>query len=252
MNRKKILLIEDEKNVRDNIQALLEEEDYEFISSANGKAGIQSAKLNNPDLILCDIMMEGLDGYGVLDQLSNHITTNKIPFIFLTAKVEREDIRMGMQLGADDYLFKPFKAEELLNAIKTRLRKVEIIKAEISKKENKEKEYGLEDKMFINVNGVPNIINIKDIEYITAKNQYTSIKLIADKSILLRKSIKHWETVLPKKYFLRVHRSTIINMGFIVKMEKWYNSSFIIFLKDVKEPFTISKRYSSILRKNNI
>jgi len=254
MLRKKILLIEDEKNVRDNIQVLLEEEGYNFLSCADGKSGIESAKINKPDLILCDIMMQGVDGYKVLEELSNDENTRTIPFIFLTAKVEREDIRMGMQLGADDYLFKPFKADELLSAIVTRLRKVEIIKAEIPKTEEKsaENEYNLDDKMFINVNGVPNIINIKDIEYIAAENQYTSIKLIADKSILIRKSIKYWENLLPKKYFLRIHRSTIINLGFIVKMEKWYNSSFVIFLKDVKEPFIISKRYSSLIRKNKL
>ena len=254
MNRKKILFIEDEKNVRENIQSLLEEEGYEFLSCSNGKAGIESAMKNKPDLILCDIMMQGVDGYEVLERLSNDENTRSIPFIFLTAKVERADIRLGMELGADDYLLKPFKADELLNAIETRLRKVEIIKADNPKQEknSKENEYGIEDKIFINVNGVPNIINIKDIEYITAENQYTSIKLIADKSILIRKSIKNWENLLPKKYFLRVHRSTIINLGFIIKMEKWYNSSFVIFLKDVKEPFIISKRYSSIIRKNKL
>jgi DNA-binding response OmpR family regulator len=254
MHRKKILLIEDEKNVRENIQVLLEEEGYNFLSCADGKSGIESAKINKPDLILCDIMMQGVDGYEVLEELSNDEITRTIPFIFLTAKVEREDIRMGMQLGADDYLFKPFKADELLSAIETRLRKAEIIKAEIPKTENipEVNEYDLDDKMFVNVNGVPNIINIKDIEYITAENQYTSIKLITDKSILIRKSIKYWENLLPNKYFLRIHRSTIINLGFIVKMEKWYNSSFVIFLKDVKEPFIISKRYSSLIRKNKL
>ena len=254
MKGKKILLIEDEKNVRENIQILLEEEGYEFFSCTNGKAGIESVKINNPDLILCDIMMKGMDGYEVLTILSEDKYTRTIPFVFLTAKVERDDIRLGMQLGADDYLFKPFKADELLKAIETRLRKVEIIKADTPKTEEKltENIYGIEDKMFINVNGIPNIINIKDIEYITAENQYTSIKLIADKSIIIRKSIKYWEKILPEKYFLRVHRSTIINLGFIVKMEKWYNSSFVIFLKDVKEPFIISKRYSSLIRKNKL
>jgi len=254
MIRKKILLIEDEKNVRENIKTLLEEEGYEFFSCANGKTGIQSAKINNPDLILCDIMMRGIDGYEVLRTLSNEKDTRTIPFIFITAKVEREDIRLGMQLGADDYLFKPFKADELLDAIKMRLRKVEIIKADAPKLQEKltENEYGMEDKMFINIKGVPNIINIKEIEYITAENQYTLIKLITDKSILNRKSIKYWENLLPKKYFLRIHRSTIINLGFIVKMEKWYNSSFVIYLKDVKESFIISKRCSSLIRKNKL
>ncbi|EAW37293.1 response regulator [Lyngbya sp. PCC 8106] len=122
----KILVIEDEFAIRDNIIELLEIEDFEVLGAENGRIGFQKASEYLPDLILCDVMMPDLDGYGVLSALRSNPTTATIPFIFLTAKAEHTDIRQGMGLGADDYLTKPCTAEELLEAIKTRLKKQEI------------------------------------------------------------------------------------------------------------------------------
>ncbi|MEW6652563.1 MAG: response regulator [Bacteroidota bacterium] len=253
----KILVIEDDYDVRTNIVTLLEEEGYQVYGSRNGAEGIRDAKENTPDIIVCDILMNGLDGYGVLKELSKSKKTKSIPFIYLTAKVERDDIRKGMELGADDYLFKPFKAEELINSIHARLTKRDILKAESidnadRKKRNPKAKYGIDDKVFLSISGKPHIIAIKEIVYIAAENQYTSIMMNNNKSVLVRKSVSAWEAVLPEKLFLRIHRSTIINTDYIVKMEKWYNSSFLVYLKDVKEPFIISKRYSSMLRKSHI
>ncbi|MHB8906941.1 MAG: response regulator transcription factor, partial [Melioribacteraceae bacterium] len=126
---KKILVIEDEKDIREVINALLTEEGYAVYSAKNGKDGIELAKNEIPNLIICDIMMPGMDGYTVLKELSKNSSTKSIPFIFLTAKVERNDLRFGMELGADDYLFKPFKSEELLKSISSRLNRIETLKA---------------------------------------------------------------------------------------------------------------------------
>ena len=257
MKKIKILVIEDDDNVRKNIVTLLEEENYIVFSSSGGKAGIELAKKEVPDLIISDILMPEVNGYHVLEELSKNKILRAIPFIFLTAKVEREDIRKGMQLGADDYLFKPFKSEELLSAIISRLKKREVIKdGRVTKsdkiKKERTKRYGEEDKIFLNMNGKPNYIQISGIVYITAENQYTSLCLTNGDRILVRKSIAWWEESLPIKKFIRIHRSTIINSNFIIKMEKWYNSSFLFYLKGVKEPFVISKRFSSKLRKNQI
>ncbi|MBS1489580.1 MAG: response regulator [Bacteroidetes bacterium] len=120
---KKILLIEDNTEVRENIQEILELANYRVTSSKNGKEGVESAQQEKPDLIICDIMMPELDGYGVLHILSKNVDTAGIPFIFLTAKTEKADIRKGMNLGADDYLTKPFDDTDLLNAIEARLQK---------------------------------------------------------------------------------------------------------------------------------
>jgi CRP-like cAMP-binding protein len=120
---KKILLIEDNRDVRETTADILELADYEVITAESGKEGVKLAQQNRPDIIICDIMMPGLDGYGVLHILSKKQETAGIPFIFLTAKSERVDIRKGMNLGADDYLTKPFEETELLDAVETRLRK---------------------------------------------------------------------------------------------------------------------------------
>lgn len=126
--RKKILIIEDNNDMRENIAEILELADYEVIPASNGKEGVKRTRSAKPDLIICDIMMPELDGYGVLSVLSKDIHTADIPFIFLTAKAEKQDLRKGMEMGADDYLTKPFTDSDLLNAIKARFAKHQKIK----------------------------------------------------------------------------------------------------------------------------
>jgi len=122
---KKILVIEDEPEMRRNISALLRYHDYEAIAAENGREGIEMARRKNPDLILCDVMMPELDGYGVLQALQTDPSLARIPFIYLTAKGEKDDWRSGMNLGADDYLTKPVANADLMRAIETRLRRSE-------------------------------------------------------------------------------------------------------------------------------
>ncbi len=117
----KILVIEDELNVRENIVDLLEAEDFEVFSTENGILGILWAQENIPDLVISDVMMPGMNGHEVLAEMRELPNTELIPFIFLTAMSDKDDIRRGMELGADDYLTKPFTRDELLNAITSRL-----------------------------------------------------------------------------------------------------------------------------------
>lgn len=130
---KKILLIEDNKDIRENTAEILVLAQYQVITAKNGKEGVELVHKEKPDLIICDIMMPLLDGYGVLHLLSKNDETAGIPFIFLTAKADRSDLRKGMEMGADDYLTKPFDDIELLNSIESRLKKNEILKKEFSK-----------------------------------------------------------------------------------------------------------------------
>jgi CRP-like cAMP-binding protein/CheY-like chemotaxis protein len=120
---KKILIIEDHDAIRENIVEILEMAKYTVFEADNGKTGVEMALKHIPDVILCDIMMPELDGYGVLYMLHKYTETSGIPFIFLTAKADHKDLRKGMEMGADDYLTKPFDDMELLNAIEVRLRK---------------------------------------------------------------------------------------------------------------------------------
>lgn len=124
---KKILIIEDDTVLRENIAELLFLAKYEVHTASDGKKGVVAANRLLPDVIICDIMMPELDGYGVLEALSKGESTQQIPFIFLSAKTERQDIRKGMDLGADDYIAKPFEESELLGAIKSRLARVAIL-----------------------------------------------------------------------------------------------------------------------------
>lgn len=154
MNIKKILLIEDNPEVRENTSEILSLANYNVVSAENGKVGVELAQKEKPDLIICDIMMPELDGYGVLHILSKNEQTANIPFIFLTAKTEKTDIRKGMNLGADDYLTKPFDDTDLLNAIEARLKKNAMIQ-----KQYEVSAEGLENF----IKDAKQVLNIKDL-----------------------------------------------------------------------------------------
>lgn len=123
-----ILVIDDNKDIRENTAEILELAGYKTFVAVNGKSGVEIALKENPSLVVCDIMMPELDGYGVLHLLKKNKSTEAIPFIFLTAKTERSDLRKGMEMGADDYITKPFDDIELLNAVDIRLKKATIAK----------------------------------------------------------------------------------------------------------------------------
>src|SRR5678815_2711377 len=124
---KTILVIDDNTDIRENTSEILELAGYKTFTAENGKQGVEIAVKEKPAVIVCDIMMPELDGYGVLHLLRKNQETQNIPFIFLTAKTERSDFRKGMEMGADDYITKPFDDIELLNAVEIRLKKVEIL-----------------------------------------------------------------------------------------------------------------------------
>jgi DNA-binding response OmpR family regulator len=124
---KTVLVIDDNTDIRENTAEILELAGYKTLTAENGKKGVEAAAKSKPDLIVCDIMMPELDGYGVLHLLRKNPDTINIPFIFLTAKTERSDFRKGMEMGADDYVTKPFEDIELLNAIEVRLKKSEVL-----------------------------------------------------------------------------------------------------------------------------
>ena len=158
----KILLIEDEELVRENVLELLDAEGFETCCADNGRVGINIAQQENPDLILCDVMMPELDGYGVLEQVRQNPQTVTIPFIFLTAKAAKGDFRAGMELGADDYLTKPFTRAELLGAVGSQLRKKAAIAARYQSEINKTK-LELEHKIrHDSLTGLPNRLSLRE------------------------------------------------------------------------------------------
>ncbi|MFT6796854.1 MAG: DNA-binding response OmpR family regulator [Maribacter sp.] len=161
---KKILLIEDNEAVRENTAEILSLANYEVITAENGKIGIEKAKEILPDLVVCDIMMPNMDGYEVLRNLNKDTRTASTPFIFLTAKIDRADMRMGMNLGADDYLTKPFEENELLEAIASRLQKHDSLKKEIIKNLEGVNTFFEEASEFIDLEGLSKNHSLRSYE----------------------------------------------------------------------------------------
>lgn len=168
---KKILLIEDNEDVRENTAEILTLAQYNVVTAKNGKEGVELALIELPDLIICDIMMPILDGYGALHLLSKNEITASIPFIFLTAKADRGDFRRGMEMGADDYLTKPFDDIELMNAIESRFKKTDLLKKEYSK----------------NVSGIKDFINqVKGIDSLKQLSDERELKIINKKEVIYK------------------------------------------------------------------
>ena len=163
--KKKILVIEDQEDVRENIAELLDLSNYEPITASNGKEGVKKALEVKPNLILCDIMMPEMDGYEVIYLISKNPEIASIPFIFLTAKSEMSDFRKGMNMGADDYITKPFEEMELLNAIERRLEKYDKLSANSEFKDFIQQARRYDELKDLEKNSKTRVFKKKDIIY---------------------------------------------------------------------------------------
>jgi DNA-binding LytR/AlgR family response regulator len=248
----KILIIEDDKSYIENITLLLEEEGFQVISAENGFDGIELAKSESPDLIICDIMLPDIDGYTILKELRKRKKTKFIPFIFLTAKAEMTDLRTGMNLGADDYLTKPFRADDLLTTVKTRLEKASLVYDVIKKAGDQltdKRRLEQDDYIFLPGKNNYDVLLINDIVCIYSDGVYTNVISRDGKKVLVRKLLKEWEDTLPDKFFIRIHKSSMINLKYLKKVDKWFNGSLKIYLDHYDKPLFASRRYASKLKK---
>ena len=244
----RLLIIEDEEDIRDNLRELFEQSGDETYFSTNGLEGIKMAIDLKPDIILCDIMMSGLDGFQVRKKLSENSLTNIIPFIFLTAKVDIENFREGMNLGADDYIVKPVRNKDLLKIVYDRLHRIHEFRADVSARNNNTR-LTLEDKILLKIGKEHMIVPLKDILFIEVMGNYTVVNLVDKKRAVQKKSLKSWEEILPEKTFIRAHHKTIINFNFVAKIDSLFNGSLIITLKNYPERIVSSKRYSQRIKK---
>lgn len=250
---KKILVIEDDNMIKNGVKELLTTVGYNVFSADDGKEGIKIAKEILPDLIVCDIMMPGLNGYEVLKKLNDDKKTSLIPFIFLTAKAEMKDLRIGMELGADDYIVKPFESKTLLNAIDVRLSKKEKNRKtppkNFLKAGNKaKKKLTGEDRIFVENSGKLEFIKVKEIVSIVSLGNYCKVTTESGKYEIMRKTLTEWQKLLPEILFLRIHRSYIININFVSKIAKWTSGTYKVYLKNITETFTLSQRYASLIK----
>ncbi|MGK9475615.1 response regulator [Melioribacter sp. OK-6-Me] len=247
---KTILIIEDDSLLRTNLYYLLNKRDYRLLIASNGEEGIKIAREAHPDLIICDILMPGIDGYEVKNRLEKDEKTAFIPFVFLTAKADYEDLRRGMNLGADDYIYKPFKAADLLNTIELRLAKYEALK-NLNRYDNYGKKFNYEDPVFIESGNTPVMIKIKEIILIESENTGTALFLTEKRRYYTNKLVKIWEEILPPDHFLRVRKSTIVNTNCIDYVEKENYRKYFIFLKELNRKIEISQRYISKIKDKN-
>ena len=259
----RILIIEDDKNIRSDLVTLLEEEGFITEALPDGTLALETITNNHFDVVLCDIMMPGKDGYELLRLLQKNLQPSEVPpFIFLTAKSDRTDMRKGMEFGADDFITKPFRLQEIIKAIHTQITKrIELSNAEMTEEplvfntdgknepvtDNPVLSYS--GSIFIDSNSSTRMLKIKDITYIQAEGDYTAIHTSDLQRFSLRKTLTLWSKSLPPEQFLKIHRGIIINVEYILKIEKWFNYTYRVYLKSVNEPFTISQRISRIFRK---
>ncbi len=255
---KKVLIIDDDESIRESTQTLLEVVGYDVKVAEDGAKGIKLAFEFIPDIIICDIAMPIMDGYSVLNELGKNSKTSSIPFIFLTAKIEMSDLKQGMQLGADDYICKPFTSSELLKSIEIRLEKKnklrESLKSETVKNnsDNNTKKLNKDSQIIVMAGDHPQNLVLNSIVYIESLEKYSKVFTSDGKKITVRKLLKEWESLLPEEIFIRIHKTTIINLNYVKKFEKWFDYSFRVFLDNIDIPFIVSRRYSAKLRNEKI
>lgn len=249
---KQLLIIEDDQNTRECIAEIFNENGFKVYSAPDGSSGIKLAKDILPDLIICDLLMPGIDGFEVKRILSNDNNTSLIPFIYLTGQKDIRDMRHAMELGADDFIVKPVKMKVLLNLILKRLDRIDSIKTTIRNKLTDKSILKSENKKFLIKSGKENIfISVDDIVLISADGYYTIVHLISGKRITIKRTLKNWLTLLPEKKFEKVHRKIVINFDMIEKMEPWFKGTYAVKLKNFSETVYFSQRCSQKIRKEH-
>jgi DNA-binding LytR/AlgR family response regulator len=248
---KKVLVIDDDPVICQFMQLLLKENKYDVVIAESASGGIKAANELLPDIIICDVLLPEIDGFEVIKRIQKNPFTRNIPFIFISAcKTELEDIRQAMELGADDYLLKPLKPDEVLKSIEVRLKKFEKISKSKSssngKKNGKDthrQKQSEKSKWILIRGGNIELINTEKIMFLIAEADYTKVFTEDGKKHTVSRLLKNWEEILPPHNFLRIHRSTIINLDFVKRIEKWFNNTYRIYILNIPEPLTVSRRY---------
>jgi len=217
-----LLIVEDDQDIRESLQDIFELVGYKVSTANNGREAFDCILANSPALVLCDIDMPILDGFELLGAINQRLKNEVIPpFIFLTAKVETQNIRQGMGLGADDYILKPFDHNELLNTVRMRLDKRNKLlkKGNDSNNSSSNSNAGIValEKLALPSDDGLELVPFDNIIKCQASRSYCTFGLTNNRSLLISKPMKEFEEVLGNKHFLKIHKSTIVNLKHIEK-----------------------------------
>jgi two-component system LytT family response regulator len=236
MNKIKAVIVDDERLARKELASMLSElENVELLGEADSvKSATKLINTSSPDVIFLDIQMPGESGFELANQ-----TDIDAKIIFVTAYDEYA--LRAFEVNALDYLMKPINPKRLKQA-------VERINETAETKPAEEKKLQYDDNLFIPLNNKYRFVKVSSILSINSAGDYSEVIVSGGIKGLVLKSMKEWESRLPEKYFTRIHRSTIINMEYIDKLEEWFNNSFRVYMKEISEPLIISRRYASKLK----
>jgi DNA-binding LytR/AlgR family response regulator len=237
----KILLIEDDIESGNHLKFILKKEKYDVIQAITAEESFMKYNECIPGIILCDVTMPELNGYQILEKFKRENHPFLTPFIFLNEHITNEDIMMGMQLGADDYINKKVNDLELLRSIRIRLIKYEALKVQMGK-DRISKKYGPADRVFFHINGCMTPVTIEKIIYISAKSQYSIVHVEGGKKFIQRRALNEWLNILPQNLFIRIHRSTLVNRNYIKEIRIAVNNSYKVLIVDSETQFEVSRR----------
>jgi two-component system, LytTR family, response regulator len=230
------IIVDDERLARKELISMLKE--YPDINISGEAGSVDSAldviKETKPDVIFLDIQMPGSSGFTLLDKINPN---TKI--IFVTA-FDEYAIRT-FEVNALDYLLKPVNPLRLKSTI-------ERLYHNGSNKQIISRKFAYEDSIFLLINSQMRFIKINSITSINASGDYTEILTSGSIKGLTSKTMREWETRLPESHFIRIHRATIINLNYVQKIEEWFSNSYYVYLKGIEQPFTMSRRYASIIK----
>jgi len=253
---KKILIIEDDKGINESLCDILELSGYHTLSANDGKEGYNKILSEKPDLVICDINMPELNGFELLGAINQRLSGELLPvFIFLTAKVENQDIRQGMNLGADDYVTKPFDLNELLEIIKMRLEKREkVLSAKGEGENNVPSETTITSKIIQGFNkiAIPSsdgleMVQFSDVVRCEADRAYCQFYLANKTKLMVSKPLKEFEESLVANDFMKVHKSHIVNLNHVVKYVRGTNG-YLVMTDNSSVPVS-SRRKEAVLER---
>lgn len=232
----KAIIVDDERLARKELTSLLEEFPViDVVGEADDtNSAHQIIEKLKPDVVFLDIQMPGESGFDLVNKLKH-----QTKIIFVTA-FDEYAIR-AFEINALDYLLKPINPERLAASI-------ERLTSETEEDSELTRDLDFDDRLFLSINNEMKFLRVSDIICISAAGDYSELKIRDGKKGLVLKSMREWENRLPERYFCRIHRSTIINMEYIDKIEEWFNHSYRVYLKSIEDPFVMSRRYVSKLK----